>query len=136
MPLLFDDDYRVLQEMGLLYTEDESSRFFIFRNYRLPSGVYTVSECDVLVEIPRNYNHQGNDMFWTNPRLRRADGVAIPQTLDEGHGANKTHEGHEFCRWSRHWNPGTSGAWKPGKDNIMTIQRRIEWALNHPEAKI
>ena len=73
-------------------------------------------------------------MLWTHPRLIRADGKPIPRTNDPGGGDNRVFNGEEFCRWSRHWRQGPS-VWKPGKDNIVTIFRRIEWALGNPEAQ-
>lgn len=133
MALLLERDYEKLEKMGLIFTEDESHRFLIFRDYALQEGIYTVPECNVLVVIPPNYNQAGNDMFWTFPRLIRLDGKIIPQTNSPGGGDNRTFEGNEYCRWSRHWNKGAS-VWRPGIDDIETIQRRIEWALQHPDA--
>jgi len=81
MPLLFDEDYSKLKDRDLSYEESEQQRFFIFTQYQLPSGLYTVGTCDVLVVIPANYNQAGNDMFWTFPRLYRTDGKQIPAVL-------------------------------------------------------
>lgn len=133
MPLLFDDDYIALQERGFSYVEDEQHRFFIFKDYPLPAGFYSVEICDVLVVIPTNYNQDGNDMLWTNPRLHRSDGNIIPNTQNLGEGDNRNFQGVEYCRWSRHWQPGTPGAWRPGRDDIVSIQRRIEWAFRNPD---
>jgi len=135
MPLLFPDDYENLSQRGISWEEDSQQRFFIFKDYPLPPGVYTVPTCDILVVMPANYNQAGNDMFWTNPRLVRANGSAIPASNEPSGGDNRSFNGKEFCRWSRHWNAGTPGAWRPGKDDILSIQRRIEWALQHPDCK-
>lgn len=134
MPLLLDDDYHKLNELGISYVEDKGQRFLIFKNYPLPSGLYKNNQCDVLVMIPANYNQGGNDMFWTHPRLLRMDGKPIPQTNEYGGGDNRSFEGRDFCRWSRHWNQGSS-YWRSGEDDVVTIQRRIEWALRNPDAK-
>jgi len=134
MPLLFEEDYAKLNEFGLTYEEAAQQRFFIFTQYRLPQ-IYTVAVADILVIIPPNYNQAGNDMFWTYPRLHRADGQQIPAILDPGGGDNRIWNGKEFCRWSRHWDPSGKSAWRPGKDNIISIHRRIDWALKHPNAK-
>lgn len=131
--LLLDDDYIALDERKIKYVEDEGQRLLVISNYPLPKGIYIQQNCDVLVIIPKNYNQDGNDMFWTFPRLVRADGKPIPQTQDPGASANKTYEGREFCRWSRHWNKPPS-TWKAGKDDILTILRRIEWAFGNPDA--
>ena len=133
MALLLDKDYAELDQRGLCYQEDEANRFLIFKDYPLPEGTYTVNACDVLVVIPPNYNQAGNDMFWTYPRLNRTDRKPIIQSNDPGGGDNRQYQGREFCRWSRHWNPGMAGVWRPGMDNIVSIQRRLEWAFQNPD---
>lgn len=135
MPLLLDTDYERVRDAALNYEEDQGQRFFVFLGMRLEEGQYNVPDCDVLVVIPPNYPQAGNDMFWTYPRLHRANGQPIPQAMDPGGGDNRHWKGHEFCRWSRHWNPPLPGAWRPGKDDIMTIYRRLEWALRHPDCQ-
>ena len=135
MALLFDEDYSNLGDRGLSYEESEQQRFFVFTQYQLPSALYAVGSCDVLVVIPPNYNQAGNDMFWTFPRLHRADGKQIPAALDHGGGDNRIWKDREFCRWSRHWNPPSPGVWRPGKDDIISIYRRIDWALRNPDAQ-
>ncbi len=135
MPLLFDDDYVKLKDRGLSYEESEQQRFFIFTQYPLLAGFYTVAACDVLVVVPSNYNQAGNDMLWTFPRLYRADGKQIPAVNDPGGGDNRFWKEREFCRWSRHWNPPCHGIWRPGKDDIISIYRRIDWALRNPDTQ-
>lgn len=134
MPLLLDTDYEELKARGLKIIEDEPNRFLVLPEYVLPDGLYRQKAGDILVVIPTNYNQGGNDMFWTYPRLVRADGKPIPATNDPGGGDNRAFAGKEFCRWSRHWQSGPS-VWKPGKDNIVTILRRLAWALGNPDAK-
>lgn len=134
MPLLLDEDYGQLEERGISYEESEQQRFFTFTQFNLLSGLYTDVACDVLVVIPQNYNQDGNDMFWTFPRLHRTDGKPIPATLDPGGGDNRIWNGKEFCRWSRHWQAGP-GVWRSGQDDIISIYRRIEWALHRPDAQ-
>lgn len=134
MPLLFDDDYEKLRECGITYEESDPHRFFVFTQITLPEGLYTVAACDVLVVIPPNYNQDGNDMFWTFPRLYRADGKQIPAVLDPAGGDNRILNSKEYCRWSRHWQSGP-GMWRPGKDDIISIYRRIVWALQKPDGQ-
>jgi len=134
MPIISEEDYDKLKQCGIDFEEDEQQRFFVFKNYALPTDVYQVASCDILVVIPPNYNQAGNDMFWTLPRLNRADGKGIPQTSNLGDGDNRKYRDQEFCRWSRHWQK-EGNAWRAGRDDIISIQRRIEWALNHPDAQ-
>jgi hypothetical protein len=133
--LLQDSDYELLREAGLAFEEDAAQRFFVFLGFKLQEQQYTVSTCDVLVVIPPNYPQAGNDMFWTNPRLCRSDGRPIPATMDPGGGDSRSWRAREFCRWSRHWDASSPGAWRPGKDDIMSIYRRIDWALKHPDGQ-
>lgn len=131
--LLLEDDYTALDERSIQYVEEAGQRLLVISNYPLPEGLYVQDKCDVLVVIPPNYNQDGNDMFWTFPRLVRADGQPIPQTHEPGMGDNRMYNGQEFCRWSRHWNK-PPGSWRPGKDNVLTILRRLEWAFRNPDA--
>lgn len=135
MPLLLDRDYERLHEAGISFREDEPNRFLIFMGVSLDDPKYNVSECDVLVVIPPNYPQAGNDMFWTSPSLSLADGRTIPQVLGPGGGDSRFWDGREFCRWSRHWQPGLPGAWRPGKDDVISIHRRVTWALSHPHCQ-
>lgn len=132
--LLLDEDYENLREHGITYEESEPNRFFIFKHLALPDGLYTVAACDALVVIPPNYNQGGNDMFWTFPRPYRADGKPIPAVMDPGGGDSRILDGKEYCRWSRHW-PTGPGTWRPGKDDIISIYRRVVWALERPDCK-
>ena len=94
------------------------------------SGGKPISSVDVLNVIPANYNTAGCDMFWVYPQLVRADGKAIPQ-VSGPNADSRTHNGVEYCRWSRHWN---KNPWKPKVDNAQTILNRLEWALKNPDA--
>ncbi len=134
MPLLLDTDYAQLEERGLSYLEDDAQGFLILPSYPLAEGLYHENACDVLVIIPKNYNQGGIDMLWTYPNLTRLDGKAIPKMNRPGGGDNRTVDGKEFCRWSRHWNHAPV-VWRPGKDNIVTILRRVSWALGNPDTK-
>jgi hypothetical protein len=135
VPILLDSDYESLRDAGIAFEEDVAQRFFVFLGIKPQGGQYTTPTCDVLVVIPPNYPQAGNDMFWTYPRLQRANGRPIPATMDPGGGDHRSWKGREFCRWSRHWDPSSPGGWRPGKDDIMSIYRRIQWALKHPDGK-
>lgn len=132
MPLLLKSDYGELTERGISYVEDEAGRFLIFPAMPLPDGLYNVGACEVLVQIPVNYNQAGNDMLWTYPRLARIDGKPIPAT--SGPGEDSRQRGDKvYCRWSRHWHPGQPGEWRAGRDDVISIYRRVEWALQNPD---
>lgn len=136
MALLFDEDYKILNDSGLIYTEVEEKRFLIIENYPAPIGLFVngdtpVQTVEVLVVIPANYNTAGIDMLWTYPHLSRADGIAIPAASIVGGDDPRFHAEKEYCRWSRHW---SAESWKPKVDNVQKILSRIEWALCNPNA--
>jgi Prokaryotic E2 family E/Multiubiquitin len=133
--LLLDEDYVALSERGLVWEEDAQKRFLIFRRYPLPAGVFTVTEVDVLVQIPANYPRDGNDMLWVSPRLDRTDGKQVPAQSERGSDSNLHHGGVEFCRWSRHWQE-THNRWRDGVDDALTIVRRLDWAFAHPDPAV
>ena len=135
MALLLDADYERLREAGLSFEEDEERRFLVFTSVQLEKDLYTAETCDVLVVVPPNYPQAGNDMFWTDPPLRRRDGAAVPMMMEPGGSDNRMWKGREFCRWSRHWNPPLPGVWRPGRDDVASIYRRVEWALRYPDCQ-
>lgn len=131
--LLLDEDYDELRQRGIAWEEDTTTRFLVLKSFPLPAGVYTQDRADVLVQIPGNYNHDGIDMLWLSPRLTRANGKEVPRQLPYGSQYNLHHAGVEFCRWSRHWNQDHN-RWRAGVDAIEAILRRVDWALEHPDA--
>ncbi|MRR55717.1 MAG: hypothetical protein EG822_14635 [Deltaproteobacteria bacterium] len=137
MALLFDEDYRILEESGLEYEEDEAQRFLLIKNFPLTPGFYihsgvTLELVEVLWIVPSDYNTSGGDMFWVHPALSRTDGKAIPNVFGFGGVDARQFKGKEYCRWSRHWDIAT---WKSKVDNIQKVLGRIEWALKYPDAK-
>lgn len=132
MGLLFDDDYRILEDSGLVIEEEITPRFLVIKNYPLKEGLYqsngqSLKEIEVLLIIPSNYNTSGGDMFWTYPQISRIDGSQIPAYG----GDPRVYNGKTYDRWSRHWQVQT---WIPKIDNITKILGRVEWALQNPNA--
>ena len=136
MPLLFDDDYKILKEAGLEYEEVEAKRFLLIKNFPLSPELFSyenqfLKQVEVLWIVPPDYNTSGGDMFWVHPALKRTDGKTIPATFGFGGGDPRKYNGKEYCRWSRHWKPS---AWTPKVDNIQKVLDRIEWALTNTDA--
>ncbi|MBS4064737.1 MAG: hypothetical protein KGZ74_09270 [Chitinophagaceae bacterium] len=135
MSLLFPEDYEYLISTGLKFIEDEGNRFLVLQNFPVPEGMYVapgnipISQVEVLVIIPSNYNTSGTDMLWTHPAITRSDQGAMPNVNGYGAGDNRTFMSKEFCRWSRHYD---ATSWKPKVDTIVKILGRIEWALQNP----
>lgn len=136
MALILEEDYNILRDSGLEFLEDEKRKLLIIKNFPLKRDLYTydskpLSEVEILVKIPTNYNTSGNNMFWTYPVLKRADGKPIPRAGEAGCKYVEKYEGKEYCRWSRHWPPNS---WKAKVDNVQKILDRVEWALKNPDA--
>jgi hypothetical protein len=137
MSLLYDSDYAIIEDCGLEIEEDEANRFLIFKNFPLKVGLYayngeSLTQAEILIVLPSNYNTSGNDMMWTHPELKRADGKEIPAAFGFGKGDARFHNEKEYCRWSRHFE---DSSWRPKVDNVQKIIDRIEWALAKPDAK-
>ncbi|HEY9277000.1 MAG TPA: E2/UBC family protein [Methylotenera sp.] len=132
MAILTNEDYSKLEAMNLKYKEDNDKRFLVFLDFQLKPGLYQINSCDILVVIPETYPNAGNDMFWTNPRLQRTDGMVIPGTIPadqpEANRDVRIFEGKIYERWSRHWNSGNQ-LWRAGKDEISTIVNRLTYVL-------
>lgn len=134
MALLTEEDYFDLEHMELKFKEAENLRFLVLLDFQLPAGLYQVNQCNVLVVIPPTYPTAGNDMLWTYPRLQRADGRAIPGTLDPSRSDYLTYmqvyDEKVYDRWSRHWQ-AENQRWRPGRDNISTIVNRLTYVLTN-----
>lgn len=134
MSLLLDDDYKILNDSGLEYDEDDENRFLVIKNYPVSEGLYIsnaqlVTQVEVLVIIPNNYNMSGTDMLWTYPAISRIDNGPMPNVNVYGGSDNRLFNSKEYCRWSRHYD---ASSWKPKIDNVQKILSRIEWALKYP----
>jgi hypothetical protein len=114
---------RLLKEVEQLelkpeITEDTSFINLVFRNYVLPPG-YNLPTTDLLIRVPLSYPDGGPDMFWTNPALMLANGIA-PQNGT----SLETYMGQQWRRFSWHT------LWKPNVDNLHAylyfVHRRLE----------
>jgi len=86
----------------------------------LPAGKYSVPVADVLILLPTGYPDTPPDMFYTYPWLKLQPGSNDPQAASEP----LQFDGKTWQRWSRHNN-----TWRPGKDGIWTMLKRVETAI-------
>ncbi len=115
-------DRRYVSEHELV-TEDlaqGAQKGIVFKNYPLPLGRFNVEAADLLVVLPPGYPDAVPDMFFADPWLRLAGTAAYPNCADQPFAFG----GRTWQRWSRH-----NTAWRPGKDGIQTMLRRIDNAL-------
>jgi hypothetical protein len=96
-------------------------RWLVIHNYPLPSG-YTPAVAKLALDIPIDYPQAQLDMFYFQPAVARADGVAIPNTHIQA-----IIEGVQFQGWSRHRNG--AHPWDPFSDNVATQLALVEHSL-------
>jgi len=69
--------------------------------------------CQLLILIPDGYATTKLDSFYTNPRLKRADGLEPDRAT-----AENEFFGRKWQFWSRHLQ---DGEWRPGVDGLNTF---------------
>ena len=114
---------RYLQERGVAFEEvsDGAQRGIILRAFRLPQGKFSGADtAEILILLPAGYPDSAPDMFYAQPWLRLTTTNAYPRAADNA----LSFGGQNWQRWSRHNNE-----WRPGKDGIWTMLKRIEQAI-------
>lgn len=113
---------KYLAERGLAYDEIEEGgqRGIVLRAMRLPVGRFDAATADILILLPPGYPDVAPDMFYAMPWLKLAATATYARCADVPFAfACQT-----WQRWSRH-----SNEWRPGRDGIWTMLKRIEAAL-------
>jgi len=114
---------RYLEERGLAFREvleANGQRGLVLGPLPLPENKYNAATVEALILLPAGYPDTPPDMFYTLPWLKLQPGNKDPKAAS----ASLQFEGKTWQRWSRH-NP----AWRPGKDGIWTMLKRIETAI-------
>ncbi|MBA4340089.1 MAG: hypothetical protein C0421_14755 [Hyphomonas sp.] len=121
-PALPQGDQRYLSEQGYRYelAYEAGQTAIILRAVDLPKGRYDVELADILIMLPPGYPDAPPDMFYCLPWLRLVAHGAYPNCAD----VPLSFQGQTWQRWSRHNNE-----WRPGKDGIWTMLKRVEHAL-------
>jgi hypothetical protein len=122
MSFLPSKDRQYLDSRELVFEEviDGSQKGILFRQFRLPSSKYDVSQADILILLPHGYPDVPPDMFFLQPWVRLVQSNNYPRAADQPF----TFSGQSWQRWSRHNNE-----WRPGVDGIWTMLKRVEYAL-------
>jgi hypothetical protein len=115
-------DQAYLESRGLVVEEIEwgGQKAVIFKDYRLPAGLFQTQSTDVLVVLPAGYPDAPPDMFYTFPWVRLTSSGGWPTAADQPYSFGNI----SWQRWSRHNNE-----WRRGKDGIWTMLKRIDHAL-------
>jgi hypothetical protein len=92
------------------------------RLYRVLDGVLApVSQCELLVVIPKGYSTAKLDSFYTFPHLKRPDGTDPDRATGQEEWFGRT---RQF--WSRHL---ADGEWRQGIDGLETYLHYVRVGL-------
>ncbi len=120
-------DREYLSHKGVRFQESEHAgqKGVILFDVRLPIGKFDAEKVDVLVLIPAGYPDVNPDMFYTFPWIRLAQAGRYPRAADQP----VTFLDKTWQRWSRH-----SAEWRPGRDGLQTMVKRIEFSFESAQA--
>ena len=125
-------DLEYLESHGYNFDQKEfgGQKGLILKGISLPDGKYIVDsdvgvdKVNVLIILPSGYPDAQPDMFHTDPWIKlRAVGRA-PRAADQP----VAFADINWQRWSRH-----SDQWRPGRDGIWTMIKRLEHAIEIAE---
>ena len=114
-----------LAALGVVYrtdvAEEPTTINVVLRGYPT-SELYSISQTNLLLRVPRAYPDAGLDMFWTDPELVLKDGT-IPKNADllETYPALDSITDFAGKKWRRFsWHPQPNGPkrWNPNLDNL------------------
>jgi Prokaryotic E2 family E len=107
-----DQQYLADRRIEHLIQADQGLICVVFPRWQLPVGL-NMGHADVLLRLSPGYPDIAPDMWWTDPEIRRADGVPIPGTE-----VREQVLGRSWQRWSRHFQPGQ---WQSGVDGLESF---------------
>ena len=115
-----DQIYLSAAAPGFQVISDKHQVGIVLKDFVLPDGGFDVGRTDILIILPAGYPDAPPDMFYCHPWLRRASNGTYPKCAD----IPQAFSGITWQRWSRH-----NSQWRPGKDGIWTMIKRVEHAL-------
>ena len=126
MSLLPLRDVEYLESHNYLFDEQEfgGQKGVILKQLKLPNLKYDSDLADVLFLLPSGYPDSPPDMFFANPWLKLRSVDRFPRAADQPF----PYANISWQRWSRH-----SDQWRPGRDGIWTMIKRMEHALEIAE---
>ena len=122
------DDVAFLTERGIAYqvTAESGMTNVVLPGWSLPPGFDRLC-ADLLVRLSAGYPDVPPDMWWFDPAVRLANGVALPATE-----VVEQHVGRTWQRWSRHFN---GGQWQSGIDGLESCLALIRQDLERSATK-
>lgn len=127
---LRDLDY--LESHGHAFEQKEfgGQKGLVLKGIQLPKDKYVVDgspnveQVDVLIILPNGYPDASPDMFHTLPWIKIRETGRFPRAADQP----VSFADINWQRWSRH-----SDQWRPGRDGIWTMIKRLEHAIEIAE---
>lgn len=102
----------------------ESRVYIVFKNFKLPLGLYNANTTELLVWTTTAYPSANFDMFWTSPELKLVSG-GEPQSASHF----EMHLNKNWRRFSIH--PYNVNAWNPNEDNLISYLTHVNHRLHH-----
>lgn len=112
--MLPPDDLKFLADRAIPHTiaTEANMLCIVFPDFALPPGLDR-PKADLLLRLAGGYPDIPPDMWWFDPPVNRADGVAIPAT-----NVFEQHLGRRWQRWSRHL---SAAQWRSGVDSLESF---------------
>lgn len=122
MTALSDEDKAYLSDRGYEYREvaSDGQSGVVIKQRPLPESRFDSEDADILIILPPRYPMVPPDMFYLLPWVRLRANNAYPNAADQPF----QFDGQKWQRWSRH-----EKDWRPGKDGIWTMLKRVQHAL-------
>lgn len=115
-----DVNYLGKLETSYEVVQDQGRTAVILRNYKLAGSKFDSPCADVLIVVPPGFPDVPPDMFYCKPWLKLTERACYPTCAD----VPFHFSGVSWQRWSRH-----NSQWRPGKDGIWTMIKRVDRAL-------
>ena len=115
-----DREYLISHSYRFDEITEGNQRGVVIKDHGLPNPNLSAGHADVLILLPNGYPDVPPDMFYCLPWLKLAESDRYPERADNPF----QFAGHSWQRWSRH-----NQEWRPGKDGIWTMLRRVDRAL-------
>ncbi len=115
-----DQHYLKSGTVEFLEVRDGDQVGLVLKDFALPDGGFDTEATDILILMPAGYPDAPPDMFYCHPWLRLKSSGALPKCAD----VPQNFSNLTWQRWSRH-----NTQWRPGKDGIWTMIKRVERAL-------
>ena len=119
-------DAEYLDSHNFRYEQKEygGQKAIILIDFPLPAEKYDFAAVNVLIILPNGYPDTSPDMFHTIPWIKLRAAGRFPRAADQ----TVSFADISWQRWSRH-----SDQWRPGRDGIWTMIKRVEHAIEIAE---